>query len=111
MKHYKIIVATIALNLATQPLWSADLGAGKAKFDQLCATCHGAKGHGDGAAAASLKPTPKDLTKTAKTDAELRKVITQGGAAAGLSPIMPAWGGVLSDADVTNIIAYIRTLK
>lgn len=104
-----MFLSLLLILVLSSPLVSAQ--AGKAKFDQFCATCHGAKGHGDGAASASLNPKPRDLTKTTKTDAELKKVITQGGAAAGLSPIMPAWGGVLTEPDVTNIIAYIRTLK
>lgn len=89
----------------------ADVKGGQAKFQQLCAVCHGAKGKGDGPAGAGLNPKPKDLSKTTKTDADLKTVITKGGAAAGLSPTMPPWGAMLSERDIANIIAYIRTLS
>ena len=90
---------------------AANVPAGQAKYQQICATCHGGTGKGDGPAAAALNPKPKDLSKTTKNDAQLKEVITKGGAANGLSPTMPAWGTMLSEEDVANIIGYIRTLK
>lgn len=99
------------LLLLALPAQAGDPKAGQAKYQQLCVTCHGASGKGDGPAGAALNPKPRDLTKTAKTDAELKTVISKGGAAVGLSPVMPAWGAAVSDADMANLIAYIRTLK
>lgn len=65
----------------------------KAKYDQLCATCHGKKGIGDGAAAAALNPKPRNYTDKAwqasVDDAYLAKVIVEGGAAVGKSAAMP----------------------
>jgi mono/diheme cytochrome c family protein len=90
---------------------SADATAGKGKYDTLCATCHGPTGVGDGVAAASLNPKPKNLKESTKTDAELKKIIKEGGASVGMSMMMPAWGTILSDADVDNVIAYIKVLK
>ena len=90
---------------------AADTAAGKAKYDSLWVSCHGAMGKGDGVAAVALNPKPRNLTVTAKTDAELAKTIKEGGASVGLSPSMPAWGGVLNDADIANVIAHIRSLK
>jgi len=90
-----------------------DVAAGKAKFEQNCAVCHGTSGKGDGPGAAALNPKPRDYTNGAymktRTDDQLRKVIKDGGAASGFSAVMPAWGPTLSDQDITNIIAYIRT--
>ncbi len=94
---------------------AADLVAGKAKYDQMCASCHGTMGKGDGVAAAALNPKPRNLTDKAymskRTDADLVKVIKNGGPALGLSSSMPPWGSSLSDADINNIVAYIRSLK
>jgi uncharacterized membrane protein len=60
-------------------------------FLARCATCHGATGKGDGVA---LVPKPRDYTdhawQAAITDEQLRKVILEGGAAVGKSPLMPA---------------------
>lgn len=114
MKTGKLFIVAVAL------LWvgaagtagaAPDLAAGKAKFQQLCATCHGPAGKGDGPAGASLNPKPRDLSVTTKTDAELKTIMTKGGAAAGLSPTMPPMGATLSDPELANVIAFIRSLK
>ena len=44
------------------------------------------------------------------TDAYLNRVIKEGGASQGLSPLMPPWGGVLSDEEISNLIAFLRIL-
>ncbi|MFO1519796.1 MAG: cytochrome c [bacterium] len=117
MKRFIIIFSALltfaACSKASAP--AGDVAAGKAKFDQLCATCHGMKGEGDGPASAGLNPKPRNFHDAAvmdkKTNEELKKVIKNGGAANGLSPVMPAWGGTLSDQDIDNVIAYIRTFS
>ena len=93
---------------AAQP----DLAQGKKKYMQLCAPCHGASGRGDGPAAAALNPKPRDYTdkKFSISDDAMRDIIKRGGAAMGKSPVMPAWGQALSDEDIRNLIAYIRSL-
>lgn len=92
-----------------------DVAAGRTTFQALCASCHGAAGKGDGVAAAGLNPKPRNFQDTAfgasRTDAALKKVILEGGAASGLSPVMPSWKGSLTDQDVVNLIAYIRSLS
>lgn len=97
------------------PAQALDVAAGKAKYDQMCVACHGASGKGDGVAASALNPKPRNLADQAymskRTDADLTKVIKSGGAAAGLSASMAPFGGTLSDTDITNIVAYIRTMK
>ncbi len=97
------------------PAQALDVAAGKAKYDQMCIACHGASGKGDGVAASALNPKPRNLADQAymskKTDADLSKVIKAGGPALGLSSSMPPWGSSLSDNDISNIVAYIRTMK
>lgn len=93
---------------------AADVAGGQVKYQQFCVSCHGATGQGDGPAAAILNPKPRNFKDVAvmskKTDAELMKVIKEGGPAVGLSASMPPWGSSLSDQDIMNIVAYIRTL-
>ncbi|MDO8519241.1 MAG: cytochrome c [Deltaproteobacteria bacterium] len=96
---------------APEVLTAPDAAAGKILFERNCASCHGLTGVGDGPASAALNPKPRNLKQTAKSDEELKKTITNGGASVGLSPIMPAWGAVLSEQDVVNVIAHIRQLK
>jgi mono/diheme cytochrome c family protein len=105
--------------------FAADVAAGDAKFQALCASCHGAGGKGDGptgkALAAAGQPAPRDFTigefvldtdKDGKTgsDADLKAVITNGALVYGGSPLMAPIQG-LSDADIANLIAFIRSLK
>ena len=108
----KIITFLILTLFIAAPLkvFSADPTAGQAKYQMFCVTCHGASGMGDGPGAVALNPKPRNL-KITKTDAEMKNVIKNGGAAAGLAVTMPAWGAMIPDADIDNIIAYIRSLK
>ena len=66
----------------------------------------------DGVAAAALDPKPRNLSDAAfmstQSDDRIYKVISEGGASVGLSPMMAAWGGTLSKEDIWNVIAYIR---
>ena len=97
------------------PVASADpVAAGKEHYQLYCASCHGATGAGDGPVSAGLDPKPAAHSDgeymNALSDAHLRKVIAEGGAAAGKSPLMAPWGGTLSDDQITDVIAYIRSL-
>lgn len=109
-----LLLAAIAGSLVAMPALAADAAAGKAKYDALCASCHGAAGKGDGPAGASLNPKPRNFTDKAwqakTSDDQIKKVIKGGGPAAGLSPLMPPMGAGLNDADMANVVAYIRSL-
>jgi len=89
-----------------------DAAKGKETFQTTCAACHGPEGKGDGVAAAALDPKPRNLSDAAfmstQSDDRIYKVISEGGASVGLSPMMAAWGGTLSEQDIWNVIAYIR---
>lgn len=103
-----------ALAVAVQPLSAADIEAGETKFKQLCATCHGDDGRGDGPAARALRPAPRDMSdpewQEETSDEHIRLVTEKGGPAAGLAPTMTAFGHALSDEDLDNVVAYIRSL-
>jgi mono/diheme cytochrome c family protein len=108
------------LLLAPAVARAGDAAAGKASFVANCAACHGESGKGDGPVGKALTPPPRNFStrqfkfdtdgdgKTG-TDADLRNVIQKGGAAFGGSPLMAPWPA-LSDAEIANLIAYIRTL-
>jgi mono/diheme cytochrome c family protein len=89
--------------------------AGKTIFEANCASCHGAVGKGDGAAAAALNPKPRDLSDakymSTRTWKDLRDVIAQGGANSGMSALMPAWRGALKNPQIDNVLAYVVTLS
>ena len=108
-----------ALALTCLLLWplasqAQDAAAGQEIYTQYCALCHGPQGKGDGSLSANLDPKPRNHTDgaymNALSDAHLLKVIGGGGAAAGLSPIMPAWGAILSAQQIQDVVAFVRTL-
>jgi mono/diheme cytochrome c family protein len=44
------------------------------------------------------------------TNDHLFQVVKQGGASVGKSPLMTPWGGTLSDPQIWDVVAYVRTL-
>lgn len=98
-----------------------DPAAGKKIYETNCLSCHGPEGKGKGPVGAALNPSPRDFTQanfkfdadedgTAGTDADLALVIQNGAGAYGGSPLMAPWP-TLSEQDVQNVIAYIRSLE
>lgn len=87
-------------------------GQGKHLFAQYCSTCHGDEGKGDGQNASNLNPAPPDLTtsKNTRDPALLRRVITQGSAATGRSPLSPPWGRSLSAQQIEYLVEYCQAL-
>lgn len=102
---------TLVLGVA---LAAGDPARGKASYDQMCASCHGPTGKGDGPAAAALNPKPKDLSDkkyvSGLKDDYMKKIIKEGGPAVGKSAMMAPMGAALKDADIENVIAYVRSL-
>jgi mono/diheme cytochrome c family protein len=71
-----------------------------------CASCHGLKGKGDGAAAVALNPKPADWTSAkvqSESDGEIFWKISNGRGA------MPPWKH-LAENDRWALIRYIRSL-
>ncbi len=117
MKSFTLLTAVLVLligmgvNTVTAEE-KGDAAKGKELYNQYCVSCHGAEGKGDGVAAQALDPKPRDLSDAAftstVTNEHLYKVISEGGPAVGLSPLMAAWGGAMSEADIWDVIAFIR---
>ena len=100
--------------VAAEESLDGDAVAGEEKFQSTCSACHGPDAKG-------MPNLGKDMTTSefisGSSDAELLAFIKVGrgpGDAANTTGVdMPAKGGnpALSDQDLANIIAYIRTLK
>jgi mono/diheme cytochrome c family protein len=109
-----LLTAVFVLSLAA-PAFAGDAEEGAKHFATYCSTCHGEKGAGDGVAAAGLDPKPANFATAefwkGKDDAYLTKVVKEGGAAVGKSPLMAPWGGVLDDAQIKQVVAFLNTLK
>jgi mono/diheme cytochrome c family protein len=85
--------------------------AGKAVFNKNCAVCHGETGKGDGVAAAGLNPRPANFLEAARSSTPREKqvrIVTNGGASEKLSPLMPAFGEMLSDQQIADVVSYVR---
>lgn len=112
---YVVLLTVLCLSLGaavSNAETKGDAAKGKTTFENTCAACHGPGGKGDGPAAAALDPKPKNLTDaellSTQTDDFIYKVISEGGASVGLSPMMAPWAGVLSEQDIWNVVAFIR---
>lgn len=86
---------------------TVSIAEGKKTYTQLCVTCHGTKGKGDGIAAPGLSKPPADHTSSfvqGQTDGALYWIITVGN-----NP-MPSYRKALSSIQRWQVINYIRTL-
>lgn len=85
---------------------------GERLYYAFCVDCHGRDGRGSWRAALFLL-RPGDLTDGARMrgnpDRYLFDVIKHGGAPIG-RPGMPAFGAQLADADIEQLVAYLRVL-
>lgn len=83
------------------------LTSAKKLFEVNCVACHGAKGLGDGAAAASLPVKPANWTSASTqgmTDGEIFWKITNGRGS------MPPWKHI-AEKDRWALVHFIRTFK
>jgi mono/diheme cytochrome c family protein len=94
----------------------ADAAAGKAKYDMLCASCHGLTGAADGPVAQSLPEGSKPgnfqtgVFKFATDEAKFKELLRKGGAVVGLNALMPPQSG-LTEAEMSDLYAYVMSLK
>jgi len=88
---------------------------GRELFLERCATCHGENGDGQGPGSAGLNPKPRDFRDPAwqqsVSDEHIEQVIAYGGAAVGLSPLMPAQPDLANDPRRLEALrVFIRSL-
>ncbi len=102
------LLAVVLLVVWAVPASAADAESGQKIYKQKCLMCHGANGAGDGSMGKMLKPPPPsfaDANRMAeRKDDDLITRIKEG-----KSP-MPSYGSRLSDTQIQDVLAYIRTL-
>jgi len=106
------VSAAAALVLALVAQGPADSGA--LLFQAWCKSCHGADGRGTPSAATRLEVPPADLQdckgSTAEPEERWVAIVTQGGAAFGLSLDMPAYGEAATPSQIRAVVRYARSL-
>ncbi len=109
-------LAVAALLALASPARSGDREAGRKTVEAVCAACHGPTGRADPSnpVVQALDPKPADLSdplfNSREPAADWQIVVTHGGPALGLSAIMPAQKGALSEEEIRNVVAYAKTL-
>lgn len=92
------------------PMSAESVAAGKTVYEKNCRFCHGADAKGNGAMAPK-DSHPSDLTDAkwdrGSTDGEIYLVLRDG---AGPEFKMKGYRGRISDADMWNVINYMRSL-
>jgi mono/diheme cytochrome c family protein len=85
--------------------------SGASVYAIRCAPCHGAEGGGDGPAAASISPRPRNFRDPefwrGRTAEQLRLVVRQGKP----GTLMPPFEGVLSAEEVDDVVGYLQGFR
>lgn len=83
---------------------------GEVVYKTNCILCHGVKADGKGRASVLFNPPPADLTRSDKNDEYKKMIITLGGKAMGRSEVMPIWGEQITEQQIDDVVAYLRTV-
>lgn len=109
--HERFIAALGAEGALELPREPINLAAGREIYARDCASCHGERGLGDGAAGLELVPRPPAIASAAgmkdATPALLYRVISVGVSG---TP-MPGWAGSLSAQQRWNVVAYLHAMR
>ncbi len=95
--------------------YSGSSSEGEKKFAKNCSFCHGDDAKGQTQVSRAFTTPPPDLTDPAYlkylSELEIYIAILGGGDAVGHSEFMPSWGEVLSEHDIWDLVAFIKSLE
>jgi mono/diheme cytochrome c family protein len=98
-----LLILVLALVL---PAFSVAADSGGDLFATKCAACHAKDGSGSTAMGKSMKIRDLGSADVQKqSDKELTDIVTKG------KGKMPAYSGKLTDAQISDLVKFIRTLK
>jgi mono/diheme cytochrome c family protein len=80
-------------------------------YGSYCVTCHGVNADGNGRAARLHTPRPANLRASDKNDAYIALIVRRGGEAIGRAPGMPPWGEELTDEQINDVTAFVRSVN
>lgn len=113
---FLILFFTFAILIYNNAMAEPNVKRGARLYKSYCSPCHGLEGNGRGPRARNelLQPPPRDHTNgfymNMQPDVRFFKVIKFGGKANNLSHIMPQWKHILSDKQIFQILAFIRSI-
>jgi mono/diheme cytochrome c family protein len=107
----KMLIATMTLVLGGGLAWGEDVAQGKQLYAQHCVACHGLKGKGNGPSGKALNPKPTDFTTATPNEEEWFKATKLGTKAIGKSSGMEGYAAKLTDEQIRDVLAYVKTLK
>lgn len=97
---------TLVLGLLL-PAFSVAADTGADLFATKCAMCHGKDGSGNTTMGKNLKIRDLGSADVQKmSDKDLKDIVTKG-----KPPKMPSYGGKLNDAQINDLVKFIRSLK
>jgi mono/diheme cytochrome c family protein len=84
---------------------------GQRIYTEVCTTCHGVSGDGDGPAGAALDPSPSNIGRLPRmpmmsSDAYLYWTVAEGGVP--IQTEMPAFKQALTQEEIWSVILYIQ---
>ena len=80
-------------------------------YSNYCVTCHGVTADGNGRAARLYTPRPANLRATDKNDDYIELIVRKGGEKLGRSPKMPPWEDELTNEQIRDVTAFIRSVN
>ena len=91
------------------PASQENLIAGAKVYRQMCSRCHGGSRESDNTYGRSFYPPAPQLplTRTSYSDSEMFWIVKHGIR----NTAMPAWGNLLSDEEIWQVIALLRTFE
>ena len=95
------IAAALTVLASAKALLAADIYGGQQVYEMHCQSCHGVDGR-------SMELGVPDFSRGEslfKPDTELVRELREGGG------MHPAYRGLLSDDEMRDVLAYIRTLQ
>ena len=104
MKNQLRLVTVLAIAACTLPTFAQNTGA--ATYTSKCQMCHGADGTGNTPAGKAMRvPSFLSPATVKESNADLIAVTKNG------KGKMPAYGSKLTDAEIKDVIAHVRTLQ
>lgn len=109
MKLKLLSIAAVATSLATGQAFAADA---KSNWSKHCAKCHAENGSGQTATGRklSIRDYRDPKVQTELKDRDMIKA-TRGGLKDTKRELMKPFGGVLSDDEIRELVAHIRSLE